>query len=206
MRLYPRLSVDLSKRVRQLTHMLHGTICTASKKRVANFMPHVIGPWLCGTYDSDHTVAKAARGSLIKTFTLDKLGKVWEVYQADILSYCTNIIEREQVYTLSNAAQGKNTEESEAKFARVIMACICAIRHLLCKFACFCKWGLGAKELIVELPSKIVMKEDQTYCEFFSKPKIWEFGYYADSTVRKAVYNLLKACLKGNQSKNLEYS
>lgn len=136
MRLYPRLSVDLSKRVRQLTHMLHGTIFLASKKRVANFMPYIIGPWLCGTYDSDHTVAMAARGSLSKTFTLEKLRRIWEVYQADILSYCTNIIEREQVHTLSNTSQGKNIEESEAKFARVIGSCIYAIRHLLCKFAC----------------------------------------------------------------------
>lgn len=58
----------------------------------------------------------------------------------------------------------------------------------------------------MELPSTIVVKEDQAYCEFFSKSRIWEFGYYADSTVRRAVYNLLKACLKGNQSKSLEYS
>lgn len=65
---------------------------------------------------------------------------------------------------------------------------------------------MSANELLVELPSKIVVKEDQTYCEFFSKPKIWEFGYYADPAVRRAVYNLLKACLKENQSKSLEYN
>jgi len=131
MQLYPRLSVDYSKRVRQLTHTLHGTICSANKKKVARFMPHIIGPWLCGTYDNDRTVSKAARESLIKTFGLEKLKKVWEVYHTDILAYSTNIVEREQVYTLSSEVQGKNAEEAEAKFARVIGACISAVRHIL---------------------------------------------------------------------------
>lgn len=130
MQLYPRLSVDLSRRVRQLSHTVHTTICCANKKKIAKFMPQISGAWLCGTYDNDRTVAKVARESLIKTFTLEKLKKVWEVYHSDILSYCTNIIEREQVYTLSNETQGK-TEDAEAKFSRVIGACISALRHLL---------------------------------------------------------------------------
>ena len=117
--------------MRQLTHTLHGTICSANKKKVARFMPQIIGPWLCGTYDNDRTVSKAARESLIKTFGLEKLKKVCEAYHSDILGYCINIIEREQVYTLSSEAQGKNAEEAEAKFARVIGACISALRHIL---------------------------------------------------------------------------
>ena len=95
-------------------------------------MPQIIGPWLCGTYDNDRIVATAARESFVKTFsTSDKLRKVWEVYHSDILGYCTNIIEREQVYTLSGDVQGKNAEEAEAKFARVIGACISTIRYIL---------------------------------------------------------------------------
>lgn len=129
--LYPRLSVDASRRVRQLTYNLHGIICSGNKKKIAKFMPQIIGPWLCGTYDNDRTVVKAARESLTKTFTLEKLKKVWEVYHSNILTYCTNVIEREQIYTLSSETQGKNAEEAEAKFARVIGACISALRHIL---------------------------------------------------------------------------
>lgn len=183
MQIYPRLSVDLSRRVRQLTHALHGTICSANKKKVAKFMPQIIGPWLCGTYDNDRTVSKAARESLIKTFGLDKLKKVWEVYHPDILAYCTNIIEREQVHTLSGEAHGKNAEEAEAKFARVIGACISALRHI-----------------IMDAPLETVSEAAELYRELFGKPTLWEFAYYANSSIRSAVYNLLRACLITHQA------
>ncbi|KAF8475940.1 hypothetical protein BDZ91DRAFT_649678 [Kalaharituber pfeilii] len=178
MRIYPRLSVDSSRRVRLLTHTLHSTVCSTNKKRLVNFMPQIVGPWLCATYDNDRTVALAAREALRKTFSSEKLKKVWEVYHSKILTYCTNIIEKEQVYTLSSD-QNKNAEEAEAKFARVIAACISSIRCIL-----------------TELPPEAILKENSSYKDFFSKPRLWEFAYYGDPTVRNSIYTLLSSCLK----------
>ena len=93
-------------------------------------MPQIIGPWIAGTYDNDRTVAGAARQSFSETFGLEKLKKVWEVYRGDILEYTSNIITNEQVNTLSDERQ-VTKEDAEAKFARVISACIAVLRHLL---------------------------------------------------------------------------
>ena len=141
-RLYPRLSVDLARRVRQLCHTVHASMWAPRKKRIRQYISQIIGPWVASLFDNDQTVVRAARESFLKIFSSDKLGKVWEAYHKDILEYAIKVIECEQVYSLSDERQTRK-DDAEAKFARVIGACVFTIRHLLGRLSRGSRFGMG---------------------------------------------------------------
>lgn len=131
-KLYPRLSVDVSRRVRQLANSVLGCIGIKSGKRIAKHMPTLVGPWLAGLYDSDTTVSRTTADSLVKVFKAeDKLKNIWNLYESTILDYCNNIISNESVYTLSDE-RSVSPDDAEAKYARVMATAVMCATRLIC--------------------------------------------------------------------------
>src|SRR3954464_8844450 len=57
---YPRISIDNSRRVRELSHILQFELLKSARKRMEKYIPKIVGSWLGGTYDRDRAVARAA--------------------------------------------------------------------------------------------------------------------------------------------------
>ncbi|TGZ78159.1 hypothetical protein EX30DRAFT_366230 [Ascodesmis nigricans] len=189
-RVYPRLSIDTSRRVRQLSSTVLGTIGALSGRRFAKHMPKIVGSWLAGLYDSDRMVSRATRNSLVEVFqTEEKLKSLWKVFSTTILEYCANIIENEKVYTLSDE-RTTSADDAEGKFARVMTTTIMEVAYLI---------GSSSEEELV--------KNDGTYARFLKNNELWKFACHSDPALRKAVYRLLVSTLDRHPawiSKNLK--
>lgn len=174
---YPRTSIDNTRRVRQLAHMVHGQICLACGKRIAKHMPQIIGAWLAGLYDNDKAVSRAAQEALHRVFaTPEKLHNVRKVYFESTLDFCKNMIDNETPSTLSDE-RTSSPDELEAKYSRVLAQMISL-----------------ATNLLGELPEES-QKRQGLYAELILDEKLWSFAYYNDLQVRRAVHKLLKVCL-----------
>ncbi|KAF8537591.1 hypothetical protein BDD12DRAFT_744486 [Trichophaea hybrida] len=186
-RLYPQLSIDVSARVRRLANSLQGEIGAKSGKRLARHMPKIVGPWLCGLFDSDRTSARETRESLLKVFkSEEKLNSIWKAYQNAILDFCKITVITESVYSLSDE-RWVVPDDAEAKFARVIATCYLAVAHLI-----------STQEL---------EPLDESYGELLREKILWTFAFHADSFLRRAVYKLLQDALEKRPqwiSSNLE--
>jgi len=188
-KLFPRLSIDISRRVRQLSHNVNGQIATRCGKRIVPYMPKLAAPWLAGCHDSDRAVSKAAQDALKQTFnTPEKVYNVSKVFQRDILEYCRDVIQTETVQTLSDE-RSVSKDDAEATYARVIATSIAVISNLLS-----------------ELPIEELDKQRDTYEELLGQDKLWEAASHQDVSARRAILRLLRNCLdkKRGQWSNLE--
>ncbi|MCJ1287927.1 hypothetical protein MMC26_007279 [Xylographa opegraphella] len=177
--LYPRTSIDSSRRVRQLAHSFHGEVSLSCGKRIARQLPKVIGAWLAGLKDNDRLVARAAEEAFQKVFsTKSKQDAVWQVYQQTIISYCRRVILEESVATLSDE-RTTSLDVAEAKYARVVGAAIYTIANALEILS------LGELQPQIELYKPLAHSENT-----------WKLASYSDSFVRKAVYGLVCSFLR----------
>ncbi|KAK2768232.1 hypothetical protein FQN54_000084 [Arachnomyces sp. PD_36] len=177
-KLYPRASIDTSRRVRQLAHTLQGTFATSFGKRIARYVPKVIGAWLAGLYDNDKLVLKAARDSFILVFsTEEKRKNVWKVYQSSILEFVEDAILHQTPLTLSDERTIK-PDEAEAKHARVVATATLLLNRLLDTFS-----PKGSKENLTSV--QILL----------SNKALWSFSHHADPFVRRSIYSLLRTAL-----------
>ncbi|MCJ1244899.1 hypothetical protein MMC30_002100 [Trapelia coarctata] len=178
-KLYPRASIDSSRRVRQLAHTLHGDISSSSGKRFAKHMPKSVGAWLAGLQDNDRIVSRAAQGALEKVFpSEDKQKTVWKVFQQPILDYCRDAVLKQSVQTLSDERTA-SPDDAEAKYARVIGTAILTV----------------ASALDI-LPADDLGIQRESYREFFQTKGILDLAGHGDSFVRKAVYRLVLSGIK----------
>lgn len=178
-RLYPRMSIDNDRRVRELSHTLQFELLRSARKRMERNLPKIAGSWLAGTYDKDKAVARCATEG-ISTFlnTEDKLTLFWKKCQAQILQYATDAI-IETPDTLSDERSTK-PEDAEAKYYRVIAASFSLV--------------LG---LLQRLSASDIEKHSPEYETFFSSgpdDNAWAFAAANDTHVRKTVYQLLQLC------------
>ena len=135
-RIYPRASIDLSRRVRQLAHSAQGSIACLVGKRIARYLPKVIGAWLAGLYDNDRPVHRTALESFTRVFSTDekRLG-VWKIYQSSILDFVDDVILQQTSLTLSDERTVK-PDDAEAKYARVAGTAIMLFNRILGLFIC----------------------------------------------------------------------
>lgn len=176
--LFPRTSIDNSRRVRQLSHTVQGQLFHVSGRRAAKFMPIVVTPWLAGLYDSDKVVSRIAHDSLLKVFpSVEKMQAIRKVYQRPILEQCNDIIENEKAETLSDE-RTVSLDDSEAKYSRVLAAFLGVLRST-----------------ITELESGNLSKEQSLYRDIFANKKTWELCYYKDAAVRNSTNRLLVTCV-----------
>lgn len=179
--LYPRISIDNDRRVRELSHTQQFELLKSARKRMEKKIPKVAGAWLAGTSDRDKPVARAASEGL-STFmnTEDKITQFWKKCQPQILQYATEAI-TETPDTLSDERSTK-PEDAEAKFYRVVSGSFSLV--------------LG---LLQRLPSTDMEKYNSEYEDFLASGPgdcVWSFATAEDSRVRKLVYQLLQIFLE----------
>ena len=131
--MYPRSSIDTSRRVRQLAHTVQGQIAISCGKRIAKHLPAIVPPWLAGQYDIDKSVSRSANESFNSVFgSEDKKSSVWRLYQASILEFARDVIVRETTSTLSDE-RTVSPDDASAKYSRVVGASIMVVSDLIGK-------------------------------------------------------------------------
>lgn len=136
-RIYPRASIDLSRRARQLSHGIQGSIASLAGKRIVPYLPKVIGAWLAGLYDSDRPVHRSALDSFTRVFSSEeKRHNVWRIYQSSILDFVDDVVLHQTSLTLSDERTVKR-DDAEAKYARVVGTAILLFNRILGMSRCF---------------------------------------------------------------------
>lgn len=136
MKVYPRLSIEISRKIRQIAHTVHGEIVSSCGKRVARQIPNVIGAWLAGLYDNEKPVFLAAQASFMLAFTTDeKRQGVWKIYQSSILDFIEDAILVQTPSSLSDE-RSVNQDDAKAKHSRVVATASQLFNRLLGKQAC----------------------------------------------------------------------
>ncbi|KAG9954461.1 hypothetical protein KCU85_g281, partial [Aureobasidium melanogenum] len=165
-KLYPRLSIDSARRVRQLAHNVLGHIAVKSGKRMVKHMSRIAGPWLAGAQDSDRAAAKAAQDALKHVFnTPEKLQNLGKAFQQPILEHCRDALLNETVQTLSDE-RSVSPADAQATYSRVVATSIAVISNLL-----------------NDLATEEVAKQQETYEGIVGQSKIWELASYKEDVV-----------------------
>ncbi|KIV95004.1 hypothetical protein PV10_02712 [Exophiala mesophila] len=180
--LYPRASIDNSRRVRQIAHILQGSITLASGKRIAPQLPKVIGPWLSGIYDSDRAVARAAQESIAASFpTEDKRKALVKVYRDALIQYAEDAILTQTPQTLSDE-RSTTPEDAEAKFVRAAGTAILMLNHTIVTNVSSSSTGASS-------PASDLLQP------ILTNKKLWEKSYHPDPFLRRALYSLATTCI-----------
>jgi hypothetical protein len=147
-------------------------------KRIARHMPRSVAAWLCGLYDSDRAVVEATQNSLRQVFTTpEKIQNIRKAYQQPILEYCRDAVDKESITTLSDE-RTVSADDAQAKYSRVISACIALLGSLLA--------NLAPEEL---------SKYQSDYDSLLGDKKLWDFASHSDVSIRRSLHRLLKTCL-----------
>ncbi|RMZ76445.1 hypothetical protein DV737_g4788, partial [Chaetothyriales sp. CBS 132003] len=176
--LYPRASIDTSRRVRQLAHMLQGSITVATTKRILPYLRSAIGPWLSGLFDNDKVVERAAKEALELAFpTPEKRHILWKKYRDSLLSHAEDAI---LVQTASSLSDERSTskDEAQAKYSRVVSSAMLLLTHLIQVH----ERDHATREIADKLEPMIANR------------KLWEFAYSADPYLRKSSCALVISC------------
>ncbi|OTA93758.1 hypothetical protein M434DRAFT_395290 [Hypoxylon sp. CO27-5] len=176
--LYPRISIDNSRRVRELSHILQFELMKSARKRTEKHVPKIVGSWLAGTFDKDKAVSRAAIEGLSSFLTTpEKVVQFWKRCQAQILEYASNAI-KETAETLSDE-RTTNADDAEAKYHRVLASSLALVLNLLQK-----------------LDLQDLEKFQDNYDQFFEQDKVWASVTANDSVVRRLSCQLLSVCLE----------
>ncbi|KAK2739655.1 hypothetical protein FQN57_006487 [Myotisia sp. PD_48] len=180
--IYPRTSIETSRRVRQLAHTLHGQIVTTAGKRIARYVSPTIGVWLAGLYESDNLVRKAAQDSLVTAFpTPEKQQGIWVAFQSAILEFAIDAILQQSPETLSDERTVR-PDDAEAKYVRVVATALQEFTRLLAK-----------------VPADKREQNSHLVQQLFESRALWKFSYHADPFVRQSVYALLLWICSGDE-------
>ncbi|KAI1760988.1 hypothetical protein GGR53DRAFT_507201 [Hypoxylon sp. FL1150] len=175
--LYPRISIDNSRRVRELSHILQFELMKSARKRMERHVPKIVGSWLSGTFDRDKAVSRAASEGLSSFLTTpEKVTQFWKRCQPQILEYASDAI-RETTDTLSDE-RSTNADDAEAKYHRVLGSSLALVLNLMEK-----------------LEISDLMKCQDTYDQFFEQDKVWTSMTSNDVAVRRLSSQLLSICL-----------
>ncbi|KAI9370806.1 hypothetical protein BJX61DRAFT_513943 [Aspergillus egyptiacus] len=179
-KIYPRASIDLHRRVRQVAHSVQGSIACLVGKRIARFLPKVIGAWLAGVYDNDKLVHQSAVESFTRVFPTDeKRQGVWKVYQSSILDFVDDVILQQTPLTLSDERTVK-PEDAEAKYSRVVGTAILLFNRIL---------GNTTRE--------DRQKDLHAIETILGSKSFWAFCYHDDPSVRRSIYILIRTAVSG---------
>ncbi|RYP01600.1 hypothetical protein DL764_006166 [Monosporascus ibericus] len=176
--LYPRVSIDNSRRVRELSHALQFELMKSTRKRMEKRLLKVVGSWLSGTFDRDRVVSRVATEGLSSFLTTDdKVVQFWRRCQQQILEYASDAI-KETPDTLSDE-RTTNADDAEAKYHRVLAGSLALVLNLLQK-----------------LDSSDLDKCMDSYDQFFEDNKVWDSVTSNDVLVRRLSCQLLSISLE----------
>ncbi|RDA96293.1 hypothetical protein CP533_1626 [Ophiocordyceps camponoti-saundersi (nom. inval.)] len=175
--LYPRISIDNSRRVRELSHLLQYELMRSARKRMERHIPKVVSPWLAGLYDRDRVVVRAVDQGLSSLLdSQEKVSAFWTKCQTQILDYAIEAAQ-ESPDSLSDE-RATTAEDVEAKYNRVIVISLSLVLGLL-------RHGNGIAE-----------RSGQKLDAFFDEQVVWQSITFKDALVRKTVCQLLLLCLE----------
>ncbi|KAJ5627779.1 hypothetical protein N7490_010007 [Penicillium lividum] len=173
-KIYPRASIDLSRRVRQLAHTLQGSISALVGKRIAPHLSRVIGAWLAGIYDNDRPVQRSALESFTTVFsTEEKRNNVWKIYQSSTLDFIDDVLLHQTPLTLSDERTVKR-DDAEAKYARVVGAALMLFNRILAD---------DLQRNLAEIENLLGSKS------------LWGFCNHEDPFVRRSIYIVLRSAI-----------
>lgn len=177
--LYPRLSIDNSRRVRELSHLVFCELCKSTKKRIQKHLPKVAGAWLAGQYDKDRAASKVAKTTLAAILdTEKKVVSLKKQCQAAILEYAQDAI-KETPETLSDE-RTMSKDDREDKHRRVVSSSLYLVVNLL-----------------TSLDKDEILKEQEKYEELLlNNQEVWSLAASEDAYVRKSANELLVACIE----------
>ncbi|XHG07096.1 hypothetical protein AWENTII_010256 [Aspergillus wentii] len=177
-KIYPRASIDLARRVRQLAHTIQGSVAGLVGKRIARYLPKVVGAWLAGLYDNDRPVQRSAVESFTRVFSTDeKRNSVWKIYQSSVLDFADDVILQQTPLTLSDERTVK-PDDAEAKYARVAGTALLLFNRIL---------GTSSHE---DLQKNLPAIES-----LLGSKSLFAFCYHEDPFVRRSVYTLLRSAV-----------
>ncbi|EQL34360.1 hypothetical protein BDFG_03719 [Blastomyces dermatitidis ATCC 26199] len=177
-KIYPRMSIDISRRVRQLAHVLQGRFVSLSGRRIAPYISRVVGAWLAGLYDSDKLVFRAAQESVVRAFpTEEKRQSLWKIYRLSIFEFVIDAVLEQTPQTLSDKRTVR-PDEAEAKHARVAGTALQLLKQLL------------AKSSTTQLD-----KDSDFISTLITSKSLWSFSCHEDPFVRRSTYDLLRTLL-----------
>lgn len=130
--LYPKLSVDDSRKIRVTAHQIQSLFVLKLGKKYAKYLRDTIAIWLAGIYDSDRTVSKICNESIHSTFNGDKvkISNLWKIFFPQIIKYSHQVICCETKDTISDE-RFSTKDETEAKFIRLLQGSILVLVHAL---------------------------------------------------------------------------
>ncbi|GAB1319691.1 E3 ubiquitin-protein ligase listerin [Madurella fahalii] len=173
--LYPRLSIDDSARVRELSHQLLFHLLNTAKKRIAKRLPGFVGPWLAGTFDRDTRVSRAARDALSSFLqTKEKEEAFWKAVQNRALEFAIEAI-KETPDTLSDE-RSTTKQDSEAKYYRVVGASLSLVSNLIRR-------------------GDLAALQDGLF-RYLDVQELWTMSKSEDPFVRRAFYQFLTIILE----------
>ncbi|KAJ8061848.1 hypothetical protein OCU04_009640 [Sclerotinia nivalis] len=176
---YPRISIDNSRRVRELSHSVQYELLKSARKRMERYIPKIVGSWLAGTYDRDRAVARSATDGLTSFLDTDaKMNMFWNRCQNEILDYAEEAL-NETPYTLSDE-RSVPTEDANEKYFRVNSASVSLLASLLAKLS----------------NDDIFKYQDRYEKVIFSNKKLWTLASCEDASARKSTDKLLLLCLE----------
>ncbi|KAI1802039.1 Zfp294 protein [Daldinia bambusicola] len=176
--LYPRISIENARRVRELSHILQYELMKSGRKRTERHVSKIVGSWLAGTFDRDKVVSRAAAEGLSSFLTTpEKVVQFWKRCQPQILDYAFGAI-RETAETLSDE-RSTSADDAEAKSYRVLGSSLVLVLGLLQK-----------------LDPPDLEKYQDDYDQFFEQDKVWKSVSMNDTVVRQLSCQLLTACLE----------
>lgn len=180
-RLYPRISIDNDRRVRELSHTLQFELLKSARKRMERNIPKIAGAWLAGTFDKDKAVARAAtEGFSAFLTTEEKVTQFWKKCQPQVLQFATDAV-IETPDTLSDERSTK-PEDAEAKYYRVVAASFSLV--------------LGLLRRLSSADTEKYNTEYETFLTSGPGDCAWSFATADDAHVRKMVYQLLHLCME----------
>ena len=151
-------------------------------KRIAPSLPKAVGPWLCGLYDNDKSVSRAAQDGLALSFpTEEKRDVIWEVYKDALLGYADDAILVQTSATLSDE-RATSKDDAESKYARVVGSAIYMLGHLIRH-----TW----KE---KKPAPAAFTKHLS--EVLAHRKLWEFVHDSDPYLRRSTCSLATFCVE----------
>ncbi|KAK5654521.1 hypothetical protein OQA88_7150 [Cercophora sp. LCS_1] len=165
--LYARTSIDNSRRVRELSHILLFELLKSARKRMEKRVPFMVGAWLAGTFDSDKVVSRAATDALSSLLdTKEKQNKFWVKCRTQILEFATDAV-RETPDSLSDA-RSSTKEDSVAKYYRVMGASL---------------------SLLLGLLKRVKIEDMETQlAEYLAVDAVWSMTAAEEAHVRRALY------------------
>ncbi|KAI8628234.1 hypothetical protein F5Y19DRAFT_438584 [Xylariaceae sp. FL1651] len=176
--LYPRISIDNDRRVRELSHALQLELMKSARKRMERKVPKIVGPWLAGTFDRDRVVSRTATEGLSSFLsTPEKVTHFWKRCQQQILDYASDAI-KETTDTLSDE-RSTDADDAKEKYHRVLAGSLALVLNLL-----------------QQLDTVDIEKYRDEYDRFFENDKVWASVTASDPGLRRLSSQLLLVCIK----------